>query len=201
MAARTRDPERAQRILNEAARLFYERGFHAVSVDEIGEAAGATGAAIYRHFEGKEDLLSTLFDEAQDRYLLALPDPMDDPMEELATLIDRSLELTIDQRELAAIWSREDRALSPPYLRRLRRRARQYVDRWVDCLHRCFPERDEADLRVAARAAIGTMNSLAARPGPLAFDDHEVEIVSDMIMAGLRSLAPVPAASTGDDRI
>jgi AcrR family transcriptional regulator len=192
-APRTRDPDRAQKILDAAARLFYERGFHAVSVDEIGEAAGATGAAIYRHFSGKEDLLSTLFDEAQDRYLLAVPSPMDDPFAELQTLVDRTLVLTIEQRELAAIWSREDRALSGPYLRRVLRRARQYVDRWVDCLARCYPEHDEADLRIAARAAIGTMNSLAARPGPQAFDDHELEIVSAMILAGLGSLAAAPS--------
>ena len=197
MARRTRDPDRPERILREAARLFYEKGFHAVSVDEIGEAAGATGAAIYRHFSSKEDLLSTLFDEAQDRYLLALPDPMEDPMAELELIVERTLALTLEQREAAAIWSREDRALSEPYLRRMHRRSRQYVDRWVDCLRRCFPERDEHDLRVAAGAAIGTMNSLAARPGSLAFDEHEVEVVSEMILAGLRSLdeVPLPAAS------
>jgi len=195
MAGRTRDPDRPQRILREAARLFYEKGFHAVSVDEIGEAAGATGAAIYRHFADKEELLSTLFDESQDRYLLALPDPMDDPMRELEVIIDRTLQLTIDQREAAAIWAREDRALSDAHLRRMQRRARQYVDRWVDCLHRCFPERPEHDLRVAAGAAIGTMNSLAARPGSLAFDEHELEVVKDMLMAGLRSLAEAPTVS------
>jgi AcrR family transcriptional regulator len=195
VAGRTRDPDRPQRILREAARLFYEKGFHAVSVDEIGEAAGATGAAIYRHFSDKEELLSTLFDEAQDRYLLALPDPMDDPMKELEVIVERTLQVTLDQREAAAIWAREDRALSAPYIRRVQRRSRQYVDRWVDCLRRCFPERPEHDLRVAAAAAIGTMNSLAARPGSLAFDEHELEIVRDMLMAGLRSLAEAPSVS------
>jgi AcrR family transcriptional regulator len=195
MAGRTRDPDRPQRILREAARLFYEKGFHAVSVDEIGEAAGATGAAIYRHFSDKEELLSTLFDEAQDRYLLALPDPMEDPVKELELIVERSLQLTLEQREAAAIWAREDRALSGTYLRRVQRRSRQYVDRWVDCLQRCFPERPEHDLRVAAAAAIGTMNSLAARPGSLAFDEHELEIVREMLMAGLMSLSGTRSVS------
>ncbi|MCW3040419.1 MAG: TetR/AcrR family transcriptional regulator, partial [Solirubrobacterales bacterium] len=58
---RARDPDRGSKILAAALRLFHERGFHAVSVDEIGEAAGATGAAIYRHFTGKEEILATLF--------------------------------------------------------------------------------------------------------------------------------------------
>src|SRR3954462_1570201 len=77
---RTREPTRGRRILDAARELFYESGFHAVSVDEIGEAAGATGAAIYRYFANTEEILSTLFDEAQDRYLVATPDQQDDPV-------------------------------------------------------------------------------------------------------------------------
>jgi AcrR family transcriptional regulator len=192
---RIRDPQRGQRILQASAELFYERGFHAVTVDEIGERAGATGAAIYRHFSGKEEILSTLFDEAQDRYLLAVPDAHGDPFEELDTLVDRNLALTLENRELASIWAREDRALSQPYLRRLKRRERQYIDRWVECLARCFPERDHADLAAAARVAIGTMVALAATPSTHAIDEREIAMVRGMVGAALRSLAEVEAAS------
>jgi AcrR family transcriptional regulator len=192
---RIRDPQRPQRILKAAAELFYERGFHAVSVDEIGERAGATGAAIYRHFSGKEEILSTLFDEAIDRYLLSVPDRNDDPFEELDALIDRHLTLTIEHRELASIWAREERALSEEYLRRLVRRERQYFDRWVHCLERCFPEREPPDLMVAAGVAINTMTSLASRPGSHVPDQHEIELIKAMVGAALRSLAEVPAES------
>jgi AcrR family transcriptional regulator len=192
---RIRDPQRAARILRAAAELFYERGFHAVSVDQIGERAGATGAAIYRHYSSKEEILSTLFDEAIDRYLLAVPDRNDDPFEELDALIDRHLRLTIEHRELASIWAREDRALSNEYLRRLKRRERQYFDRWVQCLARCFPDREPADLPVAARVAIDTMTSLASRPRTHVPDQAEVELVKTMVGAALRSLAEAPATT------
>jgi AcrR family transcriptional regulator len=190
---RIRDPDRGVRILHAAAALFYARGFHAVTVDEIGEAVDATGAAIYRHFSSKEEILATLFDEALDRYLLALPDPREDPVEELDELIDRHLRLTLEQRELASIWAREDRALSPPYLRRLRRRERQYVERWVQCLTRCYPQHSEEDLTTAARAAIGTIVALAIRPDVPSVDGPEVAVVRTFVAGGLRSLASVPA--------
>ncbi|MCW3041611.1 MAG: regulatory protein TetR [Solirubrobacterales bacterium] len=191
---RTRDPNRAAKVLAAARRLFYERGFHAVTVDEIGEAAGATGAALYRYFSSKEEVLSTLFDEAQDRMLVAIPDPTDDPIADVRTLVDRNLSITLEQRELGSIWAHEHRALSPEHTRRLDRRSRQFVDQWVACLRRAFPERADTDLYAAASAAIGTTTSLVARPGRVV-SDHEQAIVRQMIVAGLLSLAdPTPGA-------
>jgi AcrR family transcriptional regulator len=185
---RTRDPNRGPKILEAARRLFYERGFHAVSVDEIGEAAGATGAAIYRHFSGKDEILATLFDAAQDRYLLAVPDAHDDPWAELDQLVERHLSITLDNRELATIWSHEARQLSAPHGRRLRRRNRQYLDSWLTCLRRALPQHDDRQLLTAANAAIAATLSLATNTGhvPTA---REITVVSQMVRSGLRSLA------------
>ena len=48
------------------ATLVAERGYHQVGVDEIGAAAGVTGAAIYRHFSGKQELLVAVIERAVD---------------------------------------------------------------------------------------------------------------------------------------
>ncbi|HUB41741.1 MAG TPA: TetR family transcriptional regulator [Streptosporangiaceae bacterium] len=50
--ARTR-----QRLLDEAERLFRERGYAATSLEQIAAAAEVTKGAIYGHFSSKEDLL------------------------------------------------------------------------------------------------------------------------------------------------
>ena len=57
---RTDAPTRRQQILKEAARLFAERGFHGVGVDEIGAAVGISGPGLYRHFPGKDAMLRSL---------------------------------------------------------------------------------------------------------------------------------------------
>jgi AcrR family transcriptional regulator len=184
---RIRDPNRARRILDAALSLFYERGFHAVSVDEIGEAAGATGAAIYRYFSGKEEILATLFDEAQDRYLVAVPEQTDDPLEDVRELVTRHLAITFEQRELGSIWAHEHRALSAEHGRRVHRRSRKYLGEWVEILGRAFPARTEDELLTAADAAIGTTTSLISRPGrPIS--DSQTALVRQMIIAGLLSL-------------
>jgi AcrR family transcriptional regulator len=47
-----------ERIVTEAIRLFYRKGFHATSVREIVEAAGVTKPVLYYYFKNKDDLLS-----------------------------------------------------------------------------------------------------------------------------------------------
>lgn len=195
---RTRDPERGEKILAAARRLFHERGFHAVSVDEIGAAAGATGAAIYRHFSGKEEILSTLFDAALDQYLLAIPDPGEDPLPAVEALVRGHLTFTVEHRELASLWAHEHRALNADDQRRLARRTRQYIDQWVSVLQRAFPHRPQADLRAAALAAIGTITSLAAGPSRT-IGPRESLIVCRMLVAGLGSLQdPTDDADTAE---
>lgn len=45
-----------ERIVGAAERLFAERGFSGVSMPDIAAAAGITAGAIYKHFDGKEEL-------------------------------------------------------------------------------------------------------------------------------------------------
>jgi AcrR family transcriptional regulator len=51
-----RGQETRERILAEALRLFGERGYARVSVEEIAEAAGVTKGAVYHWFRDKDDL-------------------------------------------------------------------------------------------------------------------------------------------------
>ena len=51
---------RRQELLAIAAEQFATRGYHNVTVDDIGAAAGVTGPALYHHFTGKEQLLGEM---------------------------------------------------------------------------------------------------------------------------------------------
>lgn len=50
--------ENRGRILAEAARLFRDKGFEAVSVAEVMKAAGLTHGGFYGHFASKDDLIA-----------------------------------------------------------------------------------------------------------------------------------------------
>src|SRR3954462_15025571 len=49
-----------ERILEEAVKLFYERGFTGTTLDDIAAELGVTKPFIYTHFRSKTDLLAAL---------------------------------------------------------------------------------------------------------------------------------------------
>ena len=46
------------RILLEALRLFSQRGYDAVSVEQIAAAVGIKAPSLYKHYRSKQDSLS-----------------------------------------------------------------------------------------------------------------------------------------------
>jgi len=176
-------------IRKAAAELFYRRGFAAVGVDEVGEAAGVTGPAIYRHFRGKDEILASLFDDGMDEILRVTGGSFDDPHEELAHLIREHARFVLRDTHLASVWTREDRSLVEPYRRRYQRRARRYFERWLDCVSRCYPEADDQDVATAVYAVLGLLNSIPSWPPAARKPDALLESIVDLAVGGLQSLA------------
>jgi len=66
-------PNRRERIIEEASRLFMEQSYAATSVRQIAEACGCTEAALYYHFkEGKRELLQAVVQHIMPDLLEAL---------------------------------------------------------------------------------------------------------------------------------
>lgn len=51
---------RREQILDTAAELFAQRGFHGVSVVQLGAACGISGPALYKHFPSKDAVLAEM---------------------------------------------------------------------------------------------------------------------------------------------
>lgn len=182
---------RDRQILDAAARLFYERGFHGVGVDEIGASIGITGPAIYRHFEGKDEILAALFLEAMDQLMVGSDIPRQEPRADLEMLIRTQVEFALANRELVSVFSREERSLIDPWRRRFRRRMREHAERWEGALARCCPQADERTIAAAAQAAIGLVHSVAFWPAVALRAPDLVELLCRLVTDGLASLADV----------
>ncbi len=58
--AETEEPTTRDRIVEVAARLFHQQGYHATTMRQIAEGVGIKAASLYNHFAGKQELLYTI---------------------------------------------------------------------------------------------------------------------------------------------
>jgi AcrR family transcriptional regulator len=154
--------DRRLQLLSAAERLFAERGFLAVRLEDIGAAAGVSGPAIYRHFPNKESLLVELLVGISARLLAGareVTDRLRGAAAALDGLIDFHLDFALGEPNLIRIQDRDLAHLPAVAQRQVRKAQRQYVEIWVQVLRELNPELAEADARLMAHAAFGLLNS------------------------------------------
>jgi AcrR family transcriptional regulator len=69
--------QRREQLLDVGRKLFAEKGFEAVSVEEIAAKAGVSKPVVYEHFGGKEGLYAVLVDREMSYLLVAITDALD----------------------------------------------------------------------------------------------------------------------------
>lgn len=154
--------DRRQQLLAAAERLFAERGFLAVRLEDIGAAAGVSGPAIYRHFPNKESLLVELLVGISAGLLAGARAVQDRGAGAAATLnglIDFHLDFALGEPDLIRIQDRDLAHLPASAERQVRKAQRQYVEIWVGVLRELHPDLAEADARLMAHAIFGLLNS------------------------------------------
>ena len=157
-----RKSDRRLQLLSSAERLFAERGFLAVRLEDIGAAAGVSGPAIYRHFPNKESLLVELLVGISTRLLAGargVRSRETDAAAALDGLIDFHLDFALGEPNLIRIQDRDLAHLPAAAERQVRRAQRQYVEVWVGVLRELEPGLAEADARLMAHAVFGLLNS------------------------------------------
>lgn len=65
--------DRRNQILDAAAELFVEKGFHPTTTKSIAKRAGVAEGTIYNYFESKTDVLLGIFDRMQRAVMQTLP--------------------------------------------------------------------------------------------------------------------------------
>lgn len=164
---------RHESLIMAASRLFFERGYQAVTMDEIGAAVGITSAGVYTYFESKPDLLNAVVARASEPLQLGLSRAL-----AAATSTDEALELVLDayiefatvHRHLVGILVSEVTNLPAPMRRSVRRQQADYVAEWVRLLRESRPEIDAAQARYLVQAVLTVVNDatrtdhLLARP-------------------------------------
>ncbi len=156
----TRHDNRRQRLLDAAAGLFRERGFHVTSMRDIARAVGMLSGSIYYHFSSKEEMLRAV-DEEGLRHIAALFDAAvaeeTDPWRRLeagcAAHLEAMLELSDYTQVMIRVTPQEAGSLSD----RLLELRDQYEARFREFIQ-ALPLPEGADRRYLRLLLIGGLN-------------------------------------------
>jgi TetR/AcrR family transcriptional regulator, cholesterol catabolism regulator len=159
---RPRD-HRYHEILEGAARLIFQRGYEATSMQEIAEACGLTKAGLYHHIKTKEALLLAIQHYGMDMFddmVLAKVGDIADPVARLRECMARNIALvTQDASKEVLIILHEHQTLTGTARDEINVRKKRYV-RFLESAFREASERGQirtVDATLAAFSFLGVV--------------------------------------------
>jgi TetR/AcrR family fatty acid metabolism transcriptional regulator len=165
--SRDRTPEKRQRILDAALRIFAERGFYTAKVSEVAREAGVADGTIYLYFENKDDLLISLFEDRMDYLIRRLTDDLQavggTVADRVRRLIHMHLQIAVESPELAEFITVELRQ-SQKFIKEYGNpRFQEYLKILKDLIEEGQADgtlRTELDSRTIVRAIFGALDEL-----------------------------------------
>jgi AcrR family transcriptional regulator len=157
---------RENEIIDAAARVFAERGYHGTSTQAIADVLGMRQASLYYYFPSKEAALEVVCLRGTDGFVEAaeaVVEGQGTPLQKLARLIAAHLAPIETRHDYVKVFINERRYLPDASRRRLGRKTRR--------IERCFEQvilagiadgsiRRETDARLAMLAVLGMCNTV-----------------------------------------
>jgi AcrR family transcriptional regulator len=150
-------------IIEAAARIFSEKGFHATSMQDIADAVNLQKASLYHHFSSKQEILVEILDHALDlinnRLELVLSQSLS-PDEKLRQSMVSYFQTIAENRNLSAVLLLELRSLDPELKARQASRREKFERLWRNLIIEGKQQGvfTNVDPSLTARALLGVMN-------------------------------------------
>jgi TetR/AcrR family fatty acid metabolism transcriptional regulator len=160
-------PDKRERILRAAIRVFARKGFYATRVNEIAKAAGVADGTIYLYFKNKDDVLVSIFEDRIQKLIAVLRSEVEKDLpwdERFRTVIELQLGLLEGQRDLAEVITVNLRQSS----RLLKQYATPLFSEYLDVIASLIAEaqrdgavRSDLSPRILSRALWGALDGVA----------------------------------------
>ena len=188
-----RRPEQRQLILNEAARLFKERGFGSSSMRDLGARVGLDAASMYNHIKSKDEILESICFQVSDTYIAQLTEveQMDATyLEKITELLRRHVRLMTKDGAAVSVANNEWKALTEPRLTEFKEARKRYERGFAALIEQGIAagELQAVNVSVALFTLLSAVRwvELWYRPGrSLSAADLEADLIT-MLLDGLK---------------
>ncbi|MBB6390620.1 TetR/AcrR family transcriptional regulator [Microbacterium thalassium] len=144
-------------MIRESISLFYHRGYHETSVEDISAAVGITASGFYRHFASKSEILLEACVRAAERLSATAAGALasaGSSGEALSRLVDSYVDYSFVHHELVSVYFSDVGALDKVDQTRLQAIQRDHVDEWVALLQDVRPDRSASAARFLVHAGL-----------------------------------------------
>ncbi|NMC14479.1 MAG: TetR/AcrR family transcriptional regulator [Chloroflexi bacterium] len=150
-------------ILNAAATIFSEKGFHGASMQDIAEAVKLQKSSLYHHVSSKQEILLALLDKALDLLIERIGKVADMPLspeQKLRLSMVTYLETLLEHKDLAAILLLEHRSLDTDLRARHIPRRDRFEELWKEMIKEGIDEHvfNCHDPGFVTRSLLGMLN-------------------------------------------
>jgi AcrR family transcriptional regulator len=118
-----------EEILASATGLFSERGYRAVTIDDIAANLGYTKSVVYYYFKSKNEILWQIISRIFDGFLqkiLAIKELNLPPQDALPKMVRQHALSVMENPQWTSIFNKEEPELDPTQRRQVRRMKRDY---------------------------------------------------------------------------
>jgi AcrR family transcriptional regulator len=179
-------------ILEAAARIFSEKGFHATSMQDIAEAVQLQKASLYHYFSSKQEILVEILDEALELINTRLEIVRSQSLsadEKLRHAMVSYLQTITENQNLAAVLLLEIRSVDPELKARQALRREKFESLWRDLIIEGKQQGifNNVDPSLTGRAILGVMNWTVTwyrHDGPRSANEI-ANVYADLLLKGL----------------
>jgi TetR/AcrR family transcriptional regulator, cholesterol catabolism regulator len=149
-----------------AIQVFFEKGYSAASIQDVANAVGVLKGSLYHYIDSKEDLLTAIFDDADEQAtaimeeVAAMEAP---PLEKLRLYFERHVKWYLDNVEHATVYFREWRFLTGERLDVViarRHRYEKWIKRLVDDCQKAGDIHSSVNTKYALFFILGAVNAV-----------------------------------------
>ena len=116
-------------ILSTAAILFADKGFRAITINDIAAGLGYTKSVVYYYFKNKNEILWQIFNRMYESYQQAIDEVIGkslSPTETLHEILYQHALQVMKRKHWTAIYFRDESELEPEQQNLMRKRKREY---------------------------------------------------------------------------